>query len=303
MSCPTGRPIASSTKNENGWTGAASAPIRAANDSPTATSSRCSATRLTQIVGDLADQDRSVLLWLSEVRLASGSQLARRLWAADAPTDTRARAARRTLARLERLRLIDRLGHRVGGVRGGSASIIYGLGPVGRRVLARTGFTGKRLGTPGDRHVAHTLAITELGVGLHEAGLRGELDLIEIQTEPHCWRSFLGLMGAPQTLKPDLFVRIGVGAYEDRWFIEMDLATEAGGTLRGKVRQYLSHYRGGGEQSQHGVYPRVLWAVPDHRRSEQITDVLLELPESVRRLFVVWARDEVIGRLSAEARS
>ena len=123
--------------------------------------------------------------------------------------------------RLEKWRVVDRLRQRIGGVRRGSDSIVYGLGPSGQRLLARMGLHPKRLGTPGDLHVAHTLAVTELVVRLHAADIAGELDLVEIQTEPACWREFLGgLLAARKMLRPDLFVRIGVGALEDRWWIE-----------------------------------------------------------------------------------
>ena len=239
--------------------------------------------------------------YVGDMRLATGMQLARRLWSASVPSDTNARAARRTLGRLELLRVLDRLRQRIGGVRAGSASIVYGLGPAGRRILARSGGISPRLGTPGDRYVAHTLSTTELAVRLHEATLRGELDLIELQTESACWRRFPGRFGASVVLKPDLSLRIGVGAFEDRWFVEVDRATESTTTIQAKAERYLEHYRSGSEQRTSGVYPRVLWTVPDSKRGEQIRSALARLPEAARRLFVVWVFEEVIGRLVVEA--
>lgn len=105
-------------------------------------------------------------------------------------------------------------------------------------------------------------------------------------------------------LKPDLFVRVGAGsASEDRWFIEVDLATEASGTLRTKATRYLAHYRSGNEQTEHGVYPRVLWAVPNEHRAGQVTDALRHLPDEATRLFTVRLLDETTSFLAAEARS
>lgn len=302
MSRPIGRPAASSATHERSRSATGSDHIRAAKDSASSSpSSRISARHLQTIASRLSDNDQAVLQFLAGVRLATGHQLARRLWSAAAATDTRARAARRALKRLEESRVIERIQRRVGGVRGGSTSIVYGVGPAGRRLLTRTGNAIPRLGTPGDRYVTHTLAITELAVGLHEAGIRGELDLIALQTEPDCWRPYLGVMGARMMLKPDLFVRLGVGAFEDRWFVEIDLATESGTTIQGKAQRYLEHFRSGAEQRRHGVYPRVVWTVPDHRRAEQIRKALSALPASAGRLFVVWPYAEVIGRLGAEA--
>ena len=123
-----------------------------------------------------------------------------------------------------------------------------------------------------------------------------------MQSEPHCWRGFVSGFGRRVILKPDLFVRVGVGALEDRWFIEIDLATEASGTLAAKARRYLAHFRSGAEQREFGTYPRVLWVVPDARRQTQLEAVLGGLPEGARRLFAVCLMAETIQRLAAEAR-
>jgi len=281
--------------------GPASEQVRAAEDTPSpCPSRRISRRQLDTIASQLTDYDQAVLHFVSEVRLSTGHQVARRLWNARVPSDARARAARRALQRLEGWRVIERLPRRVGGVRAGSSSIVYGVGPTGRRLLAEGGTGPRRLGTPGDRHISHTLAITDLVVRLHEVSLAGNLDLITLQTEPGCWRPYVGVMGARLVLKPDLFVRIGVGAFEDRWFVEVDMATESSATVHTKAGRYLEHFRGGSEQQSHGVYPRVLWTVPDRRRAEQIGEALDSLPQAAGRLFAVWPYDEVIGRLSAE---
>jgi hypothetical protein len=196
------------------------------------------------------------------------------------------------------------LPRRIGGVRAGSASIIYGLGPAGRRLLARTGFESRPLRAPGERYIRHTLAITELVVRLAEADRAGTLELLETQTEPQCWRGFLGVLGERVVLKPDLFLRVGAGGVmEDRWAVEVDLATEARPTIRAKAERYLAHYRSGEEQRQSGIYPRVIWAVPDWHRGGHVRDALSSLPSDAEPLFVIWPYDEVVGRIIAEARS
>ena len=40
------------------------------------------------------------------------------------------------------------------------------------------------------------------------------------------WREFPGL-GGRRWLRPDMFLALGVGAYELRWFIEVDRASES----------------------------------------------------------------------------
>ncbi|HYM55647.1 MAG TPA: hypothetical protein VES97_09805, partial [Solirubrobacteraceae bacterium] len=80
---------------------------------------------------------------------------------------------------------------------------------------------------------------------------------------------------------------------------EVDLATEASATIRTKALRHLAFYRSASE----AVHPRVLWAVPDMRRDEQIAEVLRRLPAPAKRLFSVCLLDDVPGFLAAEADS
>jgi hypothetical protein len=262
---------------------------------------RISPVRLEAIASRLTENDLELLNFVSEHRLSSGKQLVRRFWPSDSHDAPAARAGRRALKRLADWRVIDPLPIRtVGGLHGGSDTLVYGVGVAGVKLLARRGLVQKRLGTPGERYVKHTLACTELVVALHEADRDGLLELIETQSEPACWRGFIGAGMSRVVLKPDLFARIGAGSIsEDRWLIEVDLATEASTTIRAKAERHLAFYRSGSET----VHPRVLWAVPDVRRAEQITGVLRRLPAPAERLFAVCLLDVVPGFLAVEARS
>lgn len=262
--------------------------------------SRISKRQLESIARDLAPLDEEILSFVAGVRLATGGQLTRRFFTSQGDGG---RAARRALHRLTEWRVLERLPRRVGGIRAGSESFVYCVGVSGARLLAARDERVRRLGTPGDRYVNHTLTVTELLIRVEEADRNGVLDLIAAETEPQCWRRFTGPGGARLVLKPDAFVRIGVGSLEDRWFAEVDLATETSGTLTEKARRYLLHYRSGNEQRSGGVYPRILWMVPDERRREQAAAAFARLPQELRRLMVVWRFDEVIQRLSQEASS
>jgi hypothetical protein len=217
-----------------------------------------------------------------------------------------ARAGRRALKRLADWRVLDPLPRRIGGRRTGSDGLIYRVGRAGTRLLAARGIYGPRTETPGTLHLEHTLATTELVLRLTEAERVGELELIETQQEPICWRRYTGAMGARRVLKPDLFVRLGVGVegsastQEDRYWLEIDLAQESGRTIAGKASGYLEHYRSGTEQ---GAYPRVLWLVPDADRAAQLAGVLERQPAEARRLFAVRLFDEAVVFMAAEARS
>lgn len=303
MSRPVASPVALSEAAGRARLGLGSRGISPSKQSLSSRSSYLTAERLSWIRGQLSEQDWTLLLFVSGCRLASGRHLARQFWLTSDRNDSRARGARRRLKQLAEWRVLAALPRRVGGARAGSQGMVYSVGVAGAKLLAGRGYQAKRLEAPGALYVAHVLACTELVVALHEADRAGELELIEVQSEPACWRSFLGAMGARLVLKPDLFVRVGVGALEDRWLLEVDLATEARGTLLAKAKRYLAHYRAGTEQAEHGVYPRVLWAVPSDHRSEQVKTALRGLPVAARRLFTVCLLGEVVEWLSTEANS
>src|ERR1700732_387787 len=100
MTRPLARPTTLSRLADSGRTWATSGATRRGTDAPLlAPPSRISTTHLDQIASDLCDTDWTVAEFLADVKLASGQQLARRLWSAQTPTDPRARAARRALGR------------------------------------------------------------------------------------------------------------------------------------------------------------------------------------------------------------
>lgn len=274
---PTAQPIASSQAIRNPCPDREFGQISAADDSRSARPYRVSARQLDSIARQLSERDTEALRLVAKLRVLSGDQLRRALWW-EGPRVNAERRARRALQRLTAWRVLDRLPRVIGGVRAGSAGFLYCVGSVGGRLLARDGHGSRRLAAPGSRYVAHTLAVAELVVGLGEAERAGRLDLLGVEAEPTCWRPFTGPMGARLVLKPDVFVRVGVGSFEDRWLIELDMASESPATITRKGRTYLAHYRSGSEQQRHGVYPRVLWAVPNERRAEIVTDALSALP-------------------------
>lgn len=233
---------------------------------------------------------------MADHRLATGDQLTRSYF-----LRSDERGARRLLNRLTEWRVLDRLPRRVGGVRSGSQGFIYCLGPAGYRLLKARGLTLRRLGRPGARYIDRTLAISELVVRLREAHGLGRLELVGVDPEPMCWRSFIGASGARVVIKPDLFVRIGAGALEDRWMIEIDRATEHPATLVAKAKRYVSHVRSGSEQREFGIYPRVLWTVPTERRRYQLTEILRPVAGGLSSLFAVSRFDEAVDLLVAEA--
>lgn len=177
MSGPAAGPTASSALAQSPRTAATSESVSAAKDSAPARPSRITVHQLQEIANRLTDHDWRVLSFLSASRLATGKQLVKCLWNADRQSaPSQARIARRALKRLADWRVIDALpGRTVGGLHGGSDTLVYGVGTTGVRLLARRNQHQKRLGTPGARYVAHTLAGTQLVVDLHAADHEGAL--------------------------------------------------------------------------------------------------------------------------------
>jgi Replication-relaxation len=95
------------------------------------------------------------------------------------------------------------------------------------------------------------------------------------------------LGGQAHVLKPDSYVRLGAGDYEDSFFIEVDRGTEGSRALTGKLEQYVAYAANGKEQTEHGVSPKVLWLAPDERRVGVIQDCVMALPPRASELFEV----------------
>ena len=303
---PVARPLAQITGSETARTRAASGRISAPKDQAVLPLfSRISSRQLDQIQEAMSPTDLDVLFLVQQLRLVTGSQLRRCFWPAHAePSELAARRARRALHRLGVWRVIDRTTLRAAGGRGGgSESFSWCVGPAGLRLLARLGHTSTRLGAPGDRYVRHTLAISDLVTGLIESGREG-LELISWESEPTCWRGYLSGYGSRLVLKPDLFLRLGAGhVFEQRIFAELDMATEAPATVAGKLRRYISYARTGSEQNEHGVFPIVLWFVPDARRREVLLAEIGRLTEDEQKLFDAATHEDAVSyliRLSAE---
>src|SRR5260370_259196 len=85
-----------------------------------------------------SQRDLEILRIVSEHRFLSARQIEALLFHEHASGDAGARVCRRVLARLTRDRILIRLQRRVGGVRGGSASFVYAVGPVGWRLLGES---------------------------------------------------------------------------------------------------------------------------------------------------------------------
>jgi len=116
------------------------------------------------------------------------------------------------------------------------------------------------------------LAVSELFVELHEAARAGRFELVSIQVGTSCWRP-LG-DGTGRALKPDLFIHLATETEELFAYVEVDLATEHRGAIRRKLALYQAHRSTGRDQERLGVFPLVIWSVPDPIRAERMREYL-----------------------------
>lgn len=246
----------------------------------------------------LSERDRLILEHVAQLRLLHARQIQTLLFPDEqhASAATAARCCRRVLERLTRERLLVRLERRVGGVRAGSASFIYAIGPVGSRLIETAG-RRRRLTEPSLRFVDHTLAVADLLVQVTLHARRGAWELVQWQSEPNSWREVVTL-GGTLVLRPDLFVVLAVDEYELRWFIELDRATEHLPAITRKCRLYNTYYRSGKEQRRRGVFPRVLWITPTDRRTAWLRQAIAADRRLAPGLFAVVTSGDALSVLA-----
>ena len=248
-------------------------------------------TVLRDLEARLTERDYAVIQRLSALRFLTGSQLTRLCFADSDDAVANARAARRELLRLVRLDVLARLPRRVGGVRAGSAGYVYHLALGGQRLAVSRGWQPERRRrrsfAPGLLFLRHSLRVAELHTRLVEAERSGRIELLELVAEPSCWRSFDGLGHQRQVLKPDSYVRLGIGAYEDSYFVEVDRGTEGSLAIERQLQRYVDYEASGAEQANAGVVPKTLWTAETTARVAVIEACIARLPSGAAELFTV----------------
>jgi hypothetical protein len=203
-----------------------------------------------------------------------------------------ARSARRVLARLAQERLVDRPARRIGGTYAGSAANIWSLTGAGHRLLSLHAGKGTavRVRTPSARFIDHYLAIGDVRLQAVTAERRGRLSVSRLQVEPLCWQAFTEDGGSHAVLKPDLALTTTPARdheYEDHWYVEVDRATESIPTVLRQCRVYEDCRRAGVVQDERGVFPIVVWVVPNERRATTVSTAIMRSPRLDSSLYRV----------------
>lgn len=202
-----------------------------------------------------------------------------------------ARSCGRVLARLTRLRVLTRLPREVGGVHGGSSVGIYAVGPIGWRLLERSLHQG--WWEPSTTFLDHSLAVADVFVTIVAASKRDELQLINYEPEPACWRA---IPGRREQLRPDLLVVIGQQDLEYHWWLEIDRGNEHRRTIARHCQAYLDLLHAGSEQTERGVFPRVAWLTTTPQRLANLRSVAAEVQGDLP-LFEVGLLDDPLAIL------
>ena len=232
-------------------------------------------------------------------RFATTTQLARLTALEYASSASALRQTQRHLANLAQQRLLTSLERRVGGWQGGSAVTIWAATTRGHRlVAAENGEWEEVPRRQRPREVSttfldHLLAITEVRTSIEEA-VRQEADTeAAVALEPECWRTRLGPSGQVQVLRPDLAVTITSPAYEDRYLIEVDRATENPGRVIATCWRYQEHQATTSQASDDDVFPLVVWLVPADRRRHRLERAIAHSTGLLRDLFRVIRLDQL----------
>lgn len=244
----------------------------------------------------LSNRDVAILESLAKCTFMLTGQI-QQLHNTDASTQTAAlRATAREMKKLKEYGLVKHLVRRIGGVRAGSSSLVWYLSEAGHRFLeldSDNKKSRKRHLEPSLNHLNHTIAVSACYVQIHEiCRQKSELSLIQADAEPNCWRPY-SHHGNTVQLKPDLFFATKCGEYEDRWFVEIDLATESPTTILRKCERYHDYYKTNIEQRKHGVFPVTMWLVPDKARKEVLRTAISEAYKKSTKMFLVIMPDEL----------
>ncbi|WP_138443002.1 replication-relaxation family protein [Sinomonas susongensis] len=310
---PLGPPIASARA-------AASAPVSAGTGRTVApnigplthpaphTGKRTSHRRLRDIAAQLSSRDLAVLTSVERYRFLTTAHLQAFHFGGHQSADTAARTCRLVLSRLRDLRVLGVLNRRIGGIHSGSEGMVYYVDAVGDRILRERhpGRPRKRSEEPSARFVDHTLAIANLAVDLLREAHDHGAEIVRLAPEHEAWRRYTDLLGAPQTLKPDLYVELAEHYGDsdvDAFFVEVDLGQESLPTLLGKCDAYEAYRATGAEQRTYGSFPGIVWAMDAsreqtaERRRENLTRDIDGSPKYSPGTYTVAPLHETAARL------
>lgn len=255
----------------------------------------------------ISERDALILGSIAEFRLLSTTQIRELHFSAHASKDAAIQATWAVLRRLEERRLLQRVGRQRRFAVGGSTPVTWGLDTAGERV---TRFLGGEPKAPRRRNLLpegdeyhHTLTVADTFLRLVRSHRTGRIDLVEVRGEPAAWRNYPGQLGRAITLKPDLALITQTPEYRDHWFVEVDLGNQSIPRLIRKCQRYEQYRASGLEQQRLGVFPRVVWVMPNEHRADRLRAAIASERELRPGMFLVTVPDRLIVAISDDGLS
>ena len=246
---------------------------------------------------ELSIQEGHVLKFLLKAKYVTTKQLARLYFTDSVSSSTALRRANLTTKKLNEKDYIGHLDRRIGGVRAGSGSFVWTISTKGLKWLKHfkpsLAITRQNHYEPTWHHLEHTLAISEIYVQLTELKNMHLVQSIDkFQFEPSCWRGWLDNYAGRMILKPDCYIEISLDNYLYNYFVEVDKNSESLARVINKSKQYIRYYNLNIEQKETGVFPLVLWVVPDEKRKLAIEQRIQKELQDYWELFQVITLDD-----------
>lgn len=89
------------------------------------------------------------------------------------------------------------------------------------------------------------------------------------------------------------------GDYEDHWFLEIDRDTEPPSRVLRACLKYEEYRRTGEERRRLGIFPAVVWVVPDQKRAATLKRHIAGEARLSRDLFTVVSLDDLATVVTA----
>lgn len=268
------------------------------------------ADRIARLREQITVQDHQVLRRLAQHRYLRTEQIARFEFMDRSTPLAGKRAAHRSLKRLRMLGLLLMLERTIGGPSRGSTAAVWTLTDTGLQVAEidsndRTA-ARRRFAEPTLMFLRHAIAVADLHLTLLDTERATDAELQHLETEPTCWRRYIGPLGSVMVLKPDLACDVETERFESRYFFEVDRSTEPPHRVIAKCHQYQEYYRFGTAQ-QDGPLPLVVWVVLSEARRTQLRRHLTTengIDEPLYRIVLaheiaaLLGEDDSVGRLN-----
>lgn len=256
--------------------------------------------RIRRSADSLLPREAAILTMLAALRVATADQLARVVFR-DKSRPTSLRLAHRHISRLTDRGLIRSHPNLSPSHRSGPHDHVHVLTAQGTRVIGRAhglGIGQRKSWHPSASRLEHWLTIGDLYVGLVEASQDDAFTIIKFDAEGDARRQYLDAAGRTRTIQPDAFVYLKTRDMLLSWFVEVDRGSENPGRISEKCRAYRNYELADLEYQQHGVFPGVMFIVPDEHRKQKIDRVIAAQPADARGLFWVSTETEAVKLLT-----